>query len=121
MTFEITKDKHLTRRGDCVIAVNATKAPVDLSAEFKNLCRHENSRITMRLEVNGVTDLIQGWGSPKLALTHSSEMVGRKSSFISDRTVMIAANKAAVDIKRNLVEALRSPNTRLLIQFVVEV
>ena len=34
-TLEFTKDKHLTKKGDCIVAVAADKALADLSAEFK--------------------------------------------------------------------------------------
>ena len=121
MTFEITRDTHLSKRGDCVIAVNATKASADLSAEFKNLCKQEKSRITITLEAAGIVDVIQGKGDRGLTFTHSCEMVGRKSLFTSDRTIMVGADKAAVDLKRNLIEALRSPTTRLIVRLVVDV
>jgi hypothetical protein len=121
MTFEITRDTHLSKRGDCVIAVNATKAPADLSIEFQNLCKQEKSRITITLEAAGIVDMIQGVGNPRLTFYDRSEMVGRKSSFISDRTIMVGANKAAAGLKRSLVEVLKSPTTKLVIRLVAEI
>ena len=121
MTFEITKDAHLTRRGDCVIGVNATKAPVDFSYEFKNLCRNGKTQITITLEVGGVIDLIRGYGSPDLRFADRNEMVGRKSSFVSDRTIMVRADKAAKDLNRALIHTLISPETRLAVRLVAEV
>ncbi|MFX0070300.1 MAG: DUF371 domain-containing protein, partial [Candidatus Hermodarchaeota archaeon] len=38
-TLEITKDAHLTDRGDCIVAVKADKACLDLSKEFKEAAR----------------------------------------------------------------------------------
>ncbi|MCD6301577.1 MAG: DUF371 domain-containing protein, partial [Staphylothermus sp.] len=38
-TLEITKEPHVTPRGDCIIAVNATKATKDLDPELKNIIR----------------------------------------------------------------------------------
>jgi hypothetical protein len=119
-TFEITKDTNLTRRGDCVIAVNATKGPRDLSVEFRNLCRHDESKILVELEVDGIVDSIEGRGSPKLALSHSSELVGRKSSYVSDRTVMIRSDKGACDLGRELIDALTSPSARLRVRITAE-
>jgi hypothetical protein len=120
MTFEITKDPNLTRRGNCVIAVNATKAPVDFSTEFKDLCRREETQITIMLEAAGVIDIIRGSGSSGLRLSDPNEMVGRKSSFVSDRTIMVRADKAAKDLKRSLINALMSPQTRLKIRLTAQ-
>ena len=38
-TIEITKDKSLTKKGDCIIGVNASKACNDLTLEIKNQIR----------------------------------------------------------------------------------
>lgn len=119
-TFEITKHANLTRRGDCVIAVNATKGPRDLSAEFKNLCRHDESEILVELEVGGIVEYIEGRGGAKLTLSHSSEMVGRKSSYVSDRTIMIRSDKAACDLGREIIDALTSSSARLHVRITVE-
>jgi hypothetical protein len=121
MTFEITKDEHLTRRGDCVIAVQATKGLGELSPELRNLCRRDDARIIVELRGAGIYDSIEGRGSADLSLSHSSEIVGRKSAYVSDRTLMVGANKAASDIDRELVCALRSPDTRLDVRIIAEV
>jgi len=120
MTFEITRAPNLSRRGDCVIGVNATRAPSDFSLHFKNLCRHEGTQITILLEAGSLTDVIQGSGSPGLRFIDRNEMVGRKSSFISDRTIMVHANKAARDIKRSLINALTSPKSILKVRISAE-
>jgi hypothetical protein len=121
MTFEVTKDEHLTRRGDCVIAVQATKGLGELSTELRHLCKRDDARIIVELRGAGMYDCIEGRGSASLSLSHASEIVGRKSAFISDRTLMVGANKAASDIDRDLISALRSPDTRLDIRIIAEV
>jgi hypothetical protein len=121
MTFEITKDHELSRRGDCIIAVNATKGPREMSTEFKTACMQESSKITIRLEAAGIFEIIQGAGSPNLNFAHSNEIVGRKSSYASDRTIMIRANKAACDLDKRLMQALKSPETKLTIRISVEI
>jgi hypothetical protein len=120
-TFEITKHGDLTRRGDCVLAVRASKGPADLSSKFKNLCKEEAARIIVELRAAGIVESVQGSGSSGLTLAHSSEFVGRKSTYVSDRTLMIRADKAASDINRELIRALRSQHTRLEIRLVAEV
>ena len=119
-TFEITRDNELTKRGDCVIAVRSTRGLNDLSAQFKNLCRNENARITVRLQVGRIEESIEGLGSPRLTLSHMSEIVGRRSTYISERTLMIRADKAACDIGRDLVNALKSPAARVRVGMTVE-
>jgi hypothetical protein len=121
MTFEITKDSNLTKRGDCVIAVRATKGLADLSIDLRNLCEKDGSRITVELRAAGFVEFIEGTGSSRLTLSHLSEIVGRKSQYISDRTLMIRADKAARDINRALVDALKFPHTRIRIRITAEV
>jgi len=121
ITFEITKDHDLSKRGDCVIGVNANKGPSDFSPEFKDACRREGAMVAVRLEASKIVEVIHGLGNQHLTFTHSREMVGRKSSFTSDRTIMIRADKAASDLNRELVEALKSPTTRLDVRILVEV
>ena len=120
MTFEITKGHGLSRRGDCVVAVEATKGLLELSAEFKKLCRNEETRITVELEAAGITEFIRGRGNPALTLNHISEIVGRRSNFVSDRTLMIRADKAACDINRDLVRELKSSTTRVQVRIIAE-
>jgi hypothetical protein len=119
-TFEITKHTELTRRGDCIIGVNANKGPLDLSYDFKELCRHDESTIRVELEAAGITESIEGRGSPKLSFDHQSEFVGRTSSYVSNRTIMLRADKAASDLNRELIDALTHSDTRLLVRIIVE-
>jgi hypothetical protein len=121
MTFEITKDHTLSKRGDCIVGVNANKGPNDFSSEFKKACRREGARMVVRLEASGLVETIHGSGSRNLSFAHLNEMVGRKSSYTSDRTIMIRADKAASDLNRQLIQALKSPETRLTVQIHVEV
>ncbi len=121
MTFEITREPELSRRGDCVIAVNATKGPREMSPQFKKACTREGCRIVVELEVEGLFDVIRGEGCPELSFTHPTEMVGRKSSYTSDRTIMVRADKAACDLDRRLIKALKSPETRLIVHIIAEV
>lgn len=111
-TLEITKEEHLSRRGDCIIAVAADKSLNDLSEEFKECLRKSSAKLTLTIKANEITAQINAYGSPKLTLTHPSEMVVRKSSYIDDRTLAINADKAAADLPRKLVEKLRNPKQK---------
>lgn len=109
-TFEITRDRHLTPRGDCIIAVGANKAARDLSAGFKDVARTLGAEIIIIIEAGGEKEIVRARGDPKLTFTHRSDIVVRRSSYICGRTVAIRADKAASDLSRRLVEKLRAPN-----------
>ncbi|TRO45439.1 DUF371 domain-containing protein [Candidatus Bathyarchaeota archaeon] len=111
-TLEITKEVHLSRRGDCIIAVAADKSLTDLSEGFKESLRKPSSKLTLTIEANEITAQINAHGSPELTLTHPSDMVVRKSSYIDDRTLAVNADKAAADLPRKLVEKLRNPKQK---------
>lgn len=119
-TFEVTKVKTLTRRGDCIVGVNASKGPRDFSGQFVNLCRHDESRIQVQLQAGGIVELIEGRGSSRLTFKHSSESVGRKSMFVSNRTIMVEADRASRDLSRELIDALSHPETKLRVRITVE-
>ncbi|MEM2959151.1 MAG: DUF371 domain-containing protein [Candidatus Jordarchaeaceae archaeon] len=120
-TLEITTRDELTIRGDCVVAVCADKGAEQLSESFKELARKENSTITMILKVNDQTETIRGQGSPHLTFTHPHDIVARKSTYHSDRTIMIKADKAAMDLNRKLVQKLKNPQTKVEIILIAEI
>jgi uncharacterized protein len=114
-TLMITKDKELSKQGDCIIAVGADKAAADLSSEFKQKLRDPHTKLTMQIEVDGLTEQINAFGAVKLDLTSSVDMVVRKSDFTSERTLAVKADRAANDLPREFVEKLRNPDQRVKI------
>jgi hypothetical protein len=50
-------------------------------------------------------------GNPRLELSDPHDIVVRKSEFLSERTLAVKANMAAMDIPRSLVTRLRDPGT----------
>ena len=120
-TFEITKDKDLTRRGDCIIAVKASKGAADLSRGFKSLAKRKDVKITVIIKIDGLMDEAVGWGSPGLTLTHTEDLVARKSGFTCNRTFMVRSDKAAKDFSRELIHRLKNPSTMVKIFIIAEV
>jgi hypothetical protein len=108
-TLELTKSDKLSRRGDCIIAVSANKAPLNLSAEFIEKLRRENARLTILIEAGGIVETVNAYGTARLTLVHPTEMVVRKSSYVCARTLAVKADKAAADLSRNIVEKLKNP------------
>ncbi len=120
-TLEITKDREISKRADCIIGVKANKGLADFSEEFKRLARRDDAVIKVVLEVDGVRDVIVGRGSRKLTFRHEKDIVVRKSSYTCDRTLMIKANKASIDIDERIKRAMQNPNKKLTVYVMVEV
>jgi len=118
-TLEITKETNLSKNGDCIIAVGATKGLAELSETFRILCADDNAKIILEINAGKIVEIVQGRGSSSFTLSHGDDIVVRKSSHVTDRTLIIAADKAARDIDRKLVRALRSPNTSVRIRLTV--
>ena len=119
-TFEITKDAHLTQRGDCVVAVAADKGVRELSDELKRVLRKTSSKLTIVLQAGQEREVVEASGTPELALSHPRDIVVRKSSFVCNRTLAVKANKVAKDFSRKFVKQLRNPQQRIDITLIAE-
>ena len=119
-TFEITKDKEITKKADCIVAVEASKGARDLSPNFQTLAQSHSTKITVLFEIEGLRESMEGYGHPKLSFRHKSDLVGRKSQFVCDRTLMVKANKASNDFNRKFVEAIKSPDKKIMITLIAE-
>ena len=120
-TLEFTKDTHLSKKGDCIVAVAADKALADLNPEFKENLRKPHAKLTILIEAGGIAEQVNAHGSPQLFLTHPTDMVIRKSDYMCSRTLAIHADKAAQDLSRELVEKLKKPQQKVKITLVVHV
>jgi hypothetical protein len=118
-TLMFTKEKHLSKTGDCVVGVAADKAVADLNQTFKDAFRKPNAKLTIIIEVGGLSEQINASCSPKLILTHPTDIVIRKSEYISDRTLAIRADKSSNDLPRELVEKLKNPKQKVNITLVL--
>lgn len=113
-TFEVTKEENLGKEGSCIIGVRANKACKDLNEEFKNALK-EGKKVEIRIEVEGISDKVIAFGSPALKLSDEKSIVVRKSDYIDKRTLAILSDKAACDIKREIVEKMKNPQTKMRI------
>ena len=121
-TVEITTEDFLTQRGTCIIGVRADKSLNEVPPKIKALAASKKTKIVLKLKVGNLMEEITGRGDPRLTYLDTVSMVARKSSFICDRTLMVGADKAAVDLDRSFVDALRNHKTQLQceILFVTE-
>jgi len=120
-TFEITKENHLTKKGDCIICVRSSKGASDLSESFKRLGRMRDARITITFRVNHFKEIAIGRGSPRLTFKHTTDLVARKSNYACDRTLMIATDKAAVDFSKTFRLHLKKPHQKIDIILTVKI
>jgi hypothetical protein len=120
MTLEITKETHLTKRGDCIIALESDKGARDLCPEFKKLAQNEKSRITITIEADDQVEVVNAYGHPQLSFTHPTDLVVRKSDYTCNRTLAVHADKAAKDLPQTLVEKLQNPMQRVRVTLTVE-
>ncbi len=119
-TFEITKAPNVTRRGDCIIAVDATKGATGFHAKFKEAARNLDAEITIKIEAGKIMDVVNAKGTSRLLFSHPTDVVVRKSDHVCDRTVAIRADKAAMDLSRRLIDKMKNPNQKIKITLTVE-
>jgi len=119
-TLEITKDKEMTKSGTCIVGVGATMALADFGEEFKVLARNARSRVVTTLCVDGLEERITGCGDPRLTLQDPKDIVVRRSRYVCGRTLCVGADRAACDLSREMISALRNPAQRLVVSISVE-
>jgi hypothetical protein len=102
-TIEFTKDTDLTLRGDCIIGLGAD---YDL-ATVKRL----EGQVRITVEVGGLQDRFRAIINP--GFDDDREMVFRRSTFRSKRTLGIRLNKGAISLNRDIVQLMRDPTARM--------
>jgi len=107
-TFEITMDAQIGKTADCVVGVSTKVSLDDLPEGILIALKNENQLIRVLLETENAIDEINGYGHPALTLDHPTDIVCRRSDYTCSRTLMIRADKAAFDLKRELVEDLKT-------------
>jgi hypothetical protein len=101
----------LTKNGDCVIGVSADKAVADLSEPLK-LSLMRAAKVEITIVVSGLNFHVEARGHPGLTLDDPNDLVIRRSSFVSGRTLAICANRSAAEVPRSMIERLKDPNAR---------
>ncbi len=116
-TFQLTKDREITRKADCIIGVNADKACIDLRREMKQHIR-SGGWLRIRIQAGELSDELIARGARGAPLTSEKDIVVRKSAYVDERTIAIEASKAAIEIDRRLIGLARKPDT--IIRVVLE-
>jgi len=105
-TFEVTTDDFLTPAGDCILGIEADRAPADFDPAFVEACQDADATITATFEAGGHTATVTGRGHPDLSFESDRSAVGRTSDYVDERTVVVGAEFAAEGFDRDLVDAL---------------
>ena len=119
-TIEITKDEHLTLRGDCIIGVEANKACADLDEAFKRRLKSNSAIVRIELMVGTESFLITGMGDQRLNLLSPHDIVIRKTNFVCPRTVSVRCDKASLELPRKMVKMLQDRDTKAIFRITVE-
>ena len=117
MMIEITKEKSPMNK-DSIIAVKANKSCKDLDELFKDYLKF-GKKIKITISVDGIQNTVKAFGSPALELTNEKNIVITKSDFIDGRTLAILADKAACDLKKELVKKLKNRKNRVDIKLEI--
>ena len=119
-TIEITKDEHLTPRGDCIIGVKADKACADLDESFKHRLKSNSSVVRMEIMVGEESFLISGMGDERLSMLNAHDIVIRKTNYVCPRTMSVLCDKASSDMPRKLVKMLQDQETKGIFRITLE-
>jgi hypothetical protein len=119
-TIEITKDEHLTPRGDCIIGVKANKACADLDESFKHRLKSNLSVIKIEVMVGDESFIISGRGDERLSMLNANDIVIRKTNFVCPRTMSVLCDKASSDVPRKLVRILQDQQTKGIFRITLE-
>lgn len=113
-TLEFTKDKNLTLKGDCIVGVKADFDLEKLKHIIQNSQNSKNKKITITIETIStpkIKEMINAEINPNF--DSNNELVIRKTDFVSERTFAIKADKAAFELKRDLIGFLKGKENRM--------
>lgn len=121
-TLEITSEDFLTKKGTCIVGIKASQTLASLSPEIKSLASLNSTAILLRMTVEDRVQEIHGRGSPGLTYRDSMSMVARTSSYECGRTLMVEADRAAIDLDRSFVNLLKTDEMKIVceIEYISE-
>ncbi len=109
LSIKIAKDEEVD---ESTIGVKANKACIDFSKEFRNALK-SNKIINITLEVEDVSDSITAYCSPILEASSNNKITVRKDDNVDSSTIGIMSDKSARELKKDLIEKLKNPKTKI--------
>lgn len=119
-TIEITKAVSLSTKGDCIAGVSASKACSDFDSELKAKLSETGRKVNLEIIIGERNFRMHGFSDQRLTLSHTHDIVIRKSSYVCPRTLCVLCDKASSDIPRDLVMKLRDPTTIAKLNIFIE-
>ena len=113
-TFEVTREDHLTKNGNCIIGISADKGCAGLSAAFKRVLANDDAVLVTRLSSEEVMFEVKSRGSSQFTLDHPTDMVWRRSSFVCGRTIGILSDHVAATLPEKLIASLVTGNEMIV-------
>jgi hypothetical protein len=110
-SIELTKEPDVTKKGNCIIGVMASKACADLHPSLRNWIS-SGKWLEFEVRIGDHSFTFRGRGSPELNLLDDKEIVLRRSDFASPRTAAINCSHSAREIPRDLIKALQNPDAK---------
>ncbi|MGA2874526.1 MAG: DUF371 domain-containing protein [Nitrososphaerales archaeon] len=105
-TIEVTKVAEISKRADCIIGVNASKACSDLGPALRKHIQ-AGGQLAFEIRVGEASFKFKGKGGSELELSDPHELVLRRSDFVSSRTAAISCDAAALDVPREMIKLLQ--------------
>jgi uncharacterized protein len=105
-TLEFTKDKELTKKGDCIIGVgcdfelSGLKRIISCAKKAKMIIEWPNGKEEVSFELNSL-------------FSSNHELVIRKTGFVSERTLGINSDKSSYQLNRRLIEFLKDGSSKV--------
>ncbi len=107
-TLEFTKDPDVTLMGDCIIGVSSDFSYDDIKKILNA------KKIAIMISAGDMKERVTAIPNP--SFSSNEEIVIRRSNFTSERTLAINADKACIDLNRNLINKLKDPGTVIKIE-----
>lgn len=112
-TLEFTKDKEVTRRGDCIVGADAD-FNYDKLKDFISV--NKNRKIFVEIISGKAKDSFVCFLNKDFK--SKEEIVIRKSEFLSDRTLGINASKSSSELDRKLIEAIKENGAEVTLKIL---
>jgi uncharacterized protein len=119
-TIEITKDEHLTPKGDCIIGVKANKACADLDESLKHRLKSNSAVVRIEIMIGDDSFNIKGRGDERLSLLNVQDIVIRRTNFVCPRTMSVLCDGASSDVPRKLVKMLQNQEAKGIFRITLE-
>ena len=116
-TWQVTKEFEITEKADCIIGVQANYSTLTIPEWLKEHLK-KSGKIQISLKIGQRVFNSHAQGNENLILDDEVDMVFRKSTFISPRTIALNSTFVAKDLDEVSREALKNPLTKLEITII---